>query len=111
MTYKVCPQCDRNIRPRGTSKQDHPGTIIDGSRGVCGSCYQRQYRQGEVAPRKSYAAPASDPIMPMVARDVLVRVDLTSDAYRTLNDAKLNIGLELSKYADRLAKAVKRRAA
>lgn len=48
MQYPTCEGCDRLMRPYGTRKEDHPGTVNQGTRKFCASCRQAQ-REGRAS--------------------------------------------------------------
>lgn len=110
-TIEPCSTCGRARRPRTTKVAQYPGTVAMGAGSLCATCYMRNRREDSgvrqalrSSMRVAEAKPADSPA-------VLVRIDVTTDTYRTLTQAGLDAGLELSRYADRLAKAVKQRAA
>jgi hypothetical protein len=41
MEYRRCQECRRPIRPRDTTKAQHPGTVANGGRGLCSGCHWR----------------------------------------------------------------------
>ena len=111
---KRCIHCSRQMRPMGTLKRDHPGTLAPGAGGLCNVCYARQkgfksYGGSSVKqPRKAVPAPVVVPTGE--AREVLTRVYLTPSTYKTLRRAKVDVGTVLSRVADQLAAEVNRRA-
>lgn len=111
---KRCTHCSRQMRPMGTLKRDHPGTLAPGAGGLCNVCYARQkgfksYGSSSVKrPRKAVPAPVIVPTGE--EREVLTRVYLTPSTYKTLRRAKVDVSAVLSKVADQLAAEVNRRA-
>ena len=110
-TIDPCTTCGRAMRPRTTKVDQYPGTAAMGARGLCATCYMRERREDSGVRQALRSTITVGSPAPMDAPAVLVRIDVTSDTYRTLTKAGLNTALELSRYADRLAKAVKQRAA
>lgn len=110
-TIDPCITCGRAMRPRTAKVAQYPGTAAMGARGLCNTCYMRERREDSGVREALRSTMKVGSPAPVDAPAVLVRIDVTSDTYRTLKQAGLDAGLELSRYADRLAKAVKQRAA
>lgn len=47
----ACSECHRPFRPKGTSKTEHPGTVMLSGLGLCGYCYGRQHYAKTAAQR------------------------------------------------------------
>lgn len=109
---KCCTHCSRQMRPMGTLKRDHPGTLAPGAGGLCNVCYARQKGfKSSVTPSKRAHHSKSAVVVPTGEElEVLTRVYLTPSTYKTLRRAKVDIGAVLSKVADQLAAEVNRRA-
>lgn len=110
---KRCTHCSRQMRPMGTFKRDHPGTLAPGAGGLCNVCYARQKgfkSYGGSRPVSSRRAPAQVVVPTGEAREVLTRVYLTPSTYKTLRRAKVDVGTVLSRVADQLAAEVNHRA-
>lgn len=110
---KRCTHCSRQMRPLGTLKRDHPGTLAPGAGGLCNVCYARQKGFNGYSgsrPVSSRRVPAPIVVPTGEAREVLTRVYLTPSTYKTLRRAKVDVGTVLSKVADQLAAEVNHRA-
>lgn len=44
--YRTCHDCGRNLRPVGTSAEDHPGTVHNQGRGLCSTDWQKRKAAG-----------------------------------------------------------------
>lgn len=106
-----CSHCSRAMRPMGTLKKDHPGTLAPGAGGLCNVCYGRQkgFSSSAKKARQAKAAKAV-PVAPGEEREVLTRVYLLPSTYKALTRAGLDTGLVLSRLADQLAAKVSNRA-
>jgi WhiB family redox-sensing transcriptional regulator len=45
VTYDLCAECERPVRPKRALLTDHPGTVAPGGLGKCNSCYGREIRR------------------------------------------------------------------
>lgn len=93
--------CHAILRQNKAKAADFPGTRVHQARGLCSTCYTRYRRNVIVKPAPVPDRVAND------ARCVLVRVDLTPSTYRTLKHFAVDIDLELSKLADKMADALR----
>lgn len=105
MNYEKCLRCQRNMRPSGIRAHEAPGTVSTGARGYCSSCYQSLRKSGDLntLPHR-VDREGSAPVEQSSSACVLVRIDVTPATYKTLKRAKLNIGAELARYADLMAR-------
>jgi len=45
-----CQDCQRPLRPRGTPKKHHPGTLVHHAHGLCSKCYEKVRPNNERRP-------------------------------------------------------------
>lgn len=45
-TYRTCFDCERPMRAKRQSAEDHPGTVAHNGRGLCSVCYHARNRAG-----------------------------------------------------------------
>lgn len=96
----MCPNCQRAMRPRKTSIQDHPGTVQETARGLCATCYNRTLRNYGKTRKPSKVADAEIADSPCV----LTRVYLTPATYKALRLRGVkDIGAALAQIADKIA--------
>ena len=106
----TCPRCQRPMRPRGLPAHEAPGTVSTGSRGYCSSCYTALRKLDALDTRSHRIDRAgSAPVEQPNSACVLVRIDVKPATYKTLRRAKLNIGAELARYADLMARQLEAR--
>mgnify|MGYP006363393635 CR=1 FL=1 len=108
---KRCTHCSRQMRPMGTLKRDHPGTLAPGAGGLCNVCYARQKGFKSSTGLKSTPVRRTKTASVLVVttgeeQEVLTRVYLTSSTYKTLRRAKVDVSTVLSRVADQLAAEV-----
>ncbi|MGJ5667768.1 hypothetical protein QLG13_07855 [Rhodococcus aetherivorans] len=58
----ACRECHRTFRPKGTSKTEHPGTVMLSGLGLCGACYGRQHNAKPADQRGKQGARRRDDI-------------------------------------------------
>ena len=110
---KRCTHCSRQMRPMGTLKRDHPGTLAPGAGGLCNVCYARQKgfkSYGGSSVKRAHHSKSAVVVPTGEVREVLTRVYLTPSTYKTLRRAKVDVGAVLSKVADQIAAEVNHRA-
>lgn len=110
MGYDKCLKCKRTMRPNGTRANEAPGTVSTGARGYCSSCYQGMRRAGILGRLHNYVPEHERASVEQSnSACVLVRIDVTPATYKTLRRAKVNIGAELARYADLMARQLEAR--
>jgi hypothetical protein len=96
LTPMACVTCGRDVRPAKTDKADYPyGTVIAVAKGQCATCYKK----GEliVELEEDVALPWAE------SPSVLIRADITPNAYKVLSRLGVDIGQEFATYASRRA--------
>lgn len=105
----TCPRCQRPMRPRGLPAHEAPGTVSTGSRGYCSSCYTALRKLDALDTRQRHDRVGAAPVKQSSSACVLVRIDVSPATYKTLRRAKLDIGAELARYADLMARQLEAR--
>ncbi|MDF2991872.1 MAG: hypothetical protein K0S37_2386 [Microbacterium sp.] len=101
----ICEQCEQRLRPYGTRKADHPGTVARGGAAICMTCMQRR---GRAYKKRAEVAVIAE--VELVEQAIVpVRSWLKPSTYRHLRaiaDAKglQDVGVLLSQLADHVAK-------